>query len=35
LPGRGETVEFGGFKFAVVKADERRIDALQVQRNGY
>lgn len=34
LPGRGETVEFGGFKFAVVKADERRIDALQVQRNG-
>ncbi len=34
LPGRGETVEFGGFSFAVVKADERRIDALQVQRNG-
>ena len=34
LPGGGETVEFGGFKFAVVKADERRIDALQVQRNG-
>ncbi len=34
LPGRGETVEFGGFEFAVIKADERRIDALQVQRNG-
>ena len=34
LPGRGETVEFGGFEFAVTKADERRIDALQVQRNG-
>jgi magnesium and cobalt transporter len=33
LPGRGETVEFGGFEFAVTKADERRIDALQVQRN--
>ena len=34
MPGRGETVEFGGFEFAVIKADERRIDALQVQRNG-
>ncbi len=34
LPGRGETIEFGGFSFAVVQADERRIDALQVQRNG-
>ena len=34
LPGRGEKVEFGGFEFAVTKADERRIDALQVQRNG-
>ena len=34
LPGRGEKVEIGGFEFAVVKADERRIDALQVQRNG-
>ncbi len=34
LPRRGEKLEFGGFEFAVVKADERRIDALQVQRNG-
>ena len=34
LPQRGEKVEFGGFLFAVTKADERRIDALQVQRNG-
>jgi magnesium and cobalt transporter len=32
LPRRGERVEFGGFQFAVIKADERRIDALQVQR---
>ena len=32
LPRRGEKVEFGGFEFAVIKADERRIDALQVQR---
>jgi magnesium and cobalt transporter len=32
LPRRGELVEFGGFTFAVVKADERRIDSLQVQR---
>jgi len=34
LPRRGERVGFGGFEFAVVKADERRIDALQVQRDG-
>ena len=33
LPRRGEKVEFGGFEFAVVRADQRRIDALQVQRN--
>ena len=32
LPRRGEKVHFGGFEFAVVKADKRRIDALQVQR---
>jgi magnesium and cobalt transporter len=32
LPRRGETIDFGGFKFSVVKADKRRIDALQVQR---
>ncbi len=32
LPRHGEHVEFGGFVFAVVKADRRRIDALQVQR---
>jgi magnesium and cobalt transporter len=34
LPRRGEKVNFGGFEFAIVKADRRRIDALQVQRNG-
>jgi magnesium and cobalt transporter len=32
LPRRGEKVNFGGFEFAVIKADKRRIDALQVQR---
>ena len=32
LPRRGESVEFGGFEFAVTKADKRRIDSLQVQR---
>ncbi|NIV17849.1 MAG: CBS domain-containing protein [Woeseiaceae bacterium] len=32
LPRRGEKVDFGGFVFSVVKADKRRIDALQVQR---
>lgn len=34
LPRRGESVEFGGFEFAVTKADKRRIDSLQVQKNG-
>jgi len=34
LPRRGEKVTFGGFEFAVVKADKRRVDALQVQRLG-
>jgi len=34
LPRRGEKVEFGGFEFAVTKADKRRIDLLQVQRDG-
>jgi Mg2+/Co2+ transporter CorC len=32
LPRRGEKVNFGGFEFSVIKADKRRIDALQVQR---
>ena len=32
LPRRGESVDFGGFTFSVVKADRRRIDSLQVQR---
>lgn len=32
LPRRGERVEFGGFQFSIIKADERRIDTLQVQR---
>lgn len=34
LPRRGEKIDFGGFRFAVTKADKRRIDALQVQRQG-
>jgi magnesium and cobalt transporter len=33
LPRRGEKVDFGGFEFAVTKADKRRIDSLQVQRD--
>jgi len=33
LPRRGEKIEFSGFSFAVTKADDRRIDALKVQRN--
>jgi len=33
LPRRGEKLELGGFEFAVIKADERRIDTLQVQRD--
>jgi magnesium and cobalt transporter len=32
LPRRGERIEFGGFAFSVIRADRRRIDALQVQR---
>jgi magnesium and cobalt transporter len=32
LPRRGETLSFGGFEFRVTKADRRRIDTLQVQR---
>ena len=31
LPRRGEKVDFGGFQFAVIKADKRRIDALQAE----
>ncbi len=34
LPRRGERVEFGGFEFAVIQADKRRIESLQVQREG-
>ena len=34
LPRRGEKIDFGGFEFAVTKADRRRIDTLQVQRQG-
>ncbi len=33
LPGRGESLIFGGFDFRVTKADRRRIDTLQVQRD--
>ena len=32
LPRRGEKITFGGFEFSVIRADKRRIDALQVQR---
>ncbi len=34
LPRRGETTVFGGFKFEVISADDRRIEELQVQRDG-
>ena len=34
LPRRGEKVAISGFEFAVVTADKRRVDALQVQRIG-
>ena len=33
LPRRGEKLNFGGFEFRVLKADRRRIDTLQVQRD--
>jgi len=32
LPKRGEILNFAGFSFLVTKADRRRIDTLQVQR---
>lgn len=32
LPRRGESLQFDGFSFRVVKADRRRIDTLQVQK---
>jgi magnesium and cobalt transporter len=32
LPRRNELISFGGFTFAVTKADRRRIESLQVQR---
>ncbi|MGH6884915.1 MAG: HlyC/CorC family transporter [Geminicoccales bacterium] len=34
LPRRGESIEFGGFVFKVVRADRRRIDTLQVRVPG-
>ena len=34
LPRSGELIEFGGFEFAVIQADKRRIESLQVQREG-
>jgi Mg2+/Co2+ transporter CorC len=34
LPRRGEKIAISGFEFAVVTADKRRVDALQVQRIG-
>jgi magnesium and cobalt transporter len=33
LPRRGERLHFNGFDFRVLKADRRRIDTLQVQRD--
>lgn len=33
LPRRGEQLHFNGFDFQITKADRRRIDTLQVQRN--
>ncbi|MFQ6005818.1 MAG: HlyC/CorC family transporter [Woeseia sp.] len=33
LPRRGERLHFNGFDFRVTKADRRRIDTLQVQRD--
>ncbi|MEE8221006.1 MAG: transporter associated domain-containing protein [Woeseiaceae bacterium] len=33
LPLRGERLDFDGFHFQVTKADRRRIDTLQVQRD--
>jgi magnesium and cobalt transporter len=33
LPRRGERLRFDGFHFQVTKADRRRIDTLQVQRD--
>jgi magnesium and cobalt transporter len=33
LPRRGERLHFSGFDFQVIKADRRRIDTLQVQRD--
>ena len=32
LPRPGESLAFGGFQFRVIKADRRRVDALQVHR---
>jgi len=32
LPRRGEILEFGGFRFKVLRADRRRIHALEVAR---
>ena len=33
LPRRGERLQFNGFYFRVTKADRRRIETLQVQRD--
>ena len=32
LPRRGETIEFGGFRFKVLQADRRRVHSLEVVR---
>ncbi len=33
LPRRGETLDFGGFKFKVTRSDRRRIHAVEVVRS--
>jgi len=34
LPRHGEKIDFRGFEFMIVKADQRRVETLRVQRNG-
>jgi Mg2+/Co2+ transporter CorC len=33
LPRKGEQVEFGGFRFRVLRGDRRRIHTLEVTRS--
>ena len=34
LPRHGEKIDFRGFEFMIVKADQRRVESLRVQRTG-